>query len=190
MSLRKMGIALFAVCASLLVVPVAAGAATGSTAVTATPVKTLKTVRLTGSSSNGKQFTGRYTIQRFASRNGKTYAVGTLAGKLGNRRINRSNVYLPANVQHNSIVGAAATCPILHLVLGPLNLHLLGLNVHLNKVVLDITATSGNGNLLGNLLCGVANLLNGSGTGLGSASTSGLLNIVQQLLNLPSLLSL
>jgi len=53
-------------------------------------------------------------------------------------------------------------CPILHLDLGPLNLHLLGLNVHLNRVILDITATSGPGNLLGNLLCSVANLLNGS----------------------------
>jgi hypothetical protein len=187
MSPRKMGIALFAVCASLLLVPMAASAATGSTG---TPVKTLKTVTLTGTGSNGKRFIGRYTIQRFVSRNGKTFAVGTLRGKLGNRPINRSNVRVPANVQHNGIAGAAATCPILHLVLGPLTLHLLGLNVHLNQVVLDITATSGNGNLLGNLLCGVSNLLNRSGTGLGSASTSSLLNIVQQLLSLPSLLSL
>jgi hypothetical protein len=184
MSLRKMGIALFAVCGSLMLIPMAAGAATG------TPVKTLKTVRVTGAGSNGKPFTGRYTIQRFASRHGKTFAVGTLTGRLGHRHISRSNVYMPANVQHASIAGTAATCPILHLMLGPLNLHLLGLNVHLNQVVLDVTATSGGGNLLGNLLCGVTHLLDGSGAGLGSASTTSLLNIVQQLLNLPSLLSL
>ena len=42
---------------------------------------------------------------------------------------------------------------VLHLVLGPLDLNLLGLVVHLNQVVLDITAQSGPGNLLGNLLC-------------------------------------
>jgi hypothetical protein len=33
-----------------------------------------------------------------------------------------------------------ATCPILHLTLGPLDLNLLGLKVHLDRVVLDITA--------------------------------------------------
>ena len=54
-----------------------------------------------------------------------------------------------------------AVCPVLHLVLGPLNLNLLGLHVHLNQVNLNIAAVSGPGNLLGNLLCSVANLLNG-----------------------------
>ncbi len=57
---------------------------------------------------------------------------------------------------------AAKTCSILHLVLGPLDLNLLGLKVHLDRVVLDITATSGPGNLLGNLLCAVAGLLDGN----------------------------
>ena len=58
---------------------------------------------------------------------------------------------------------AAGTCQILHLDLGPLDLNLLGLKVHLNEVVLDITAQSGPGQLLGNLLCSVAHLLDGSG---------------------------
>lgn len=53
------------------------------------------------------------------------------------------------------------TCPILHLELGPLDLNLLGLRVQLNQVVLDITAIPGPGNLLGNLLCAVAGLLDG-----------------------------
>ena len=35
--------------------------------------------------------------------------------------------------------------------------------IHLNQVVLMITAVPGAGNLLGNLLCDVANLLNGGG---------------------------
>ena len=58
---------------------------------------------------------------------------------------------------------ANGTCQILHLVLGPLDLNLLGLQVHLNQVVLDITAQSGPGNLLGNLLCSVAHLLDNNG---------------------------
>jgi len=53
-----------------------------------------------------------------------------------------------------------ATCPILDLSLGPINLSLLGLNVDTSPICLEITATQGGG-LLGDLLCGIANLLNG-----------------------------
>jgi hypothetical protein len=60
-------------------------------------------------------------------------------------------------------VTALATCDILHLVLGPLDLNLLGLVVHLDQVVLDITAETGSGNLLGNLLCAITGLLDGGG---------------------------
>lgn len=54
-----------------------------------------------------------------------------------------------------------ASCRILDLDLGPLDLNLLGLRVQLNQVELDITAEPGPGNLLGNLLCAVAALLDG-----------------------------
>jgi hypothetical protein len=74
-----------------------------------------------------------------------------------------------------------ADCGILSLVLGPLDLDLLGLNVNLNKVVLDIVATPGAGELLGNLLCAVANLLNPGGL-LGSLN-GGLLSNVLGLVN-------
>jgi hypothetical protein len=55
----------------------------------------------------------------------------------------------------------ASACQILDLTLGPLNLDLLGLVVDLSQVDLDITAVPGAGNLLGNLLCAVAGLLDG-----------------------------
>jgi hypothetical protein len=54
---------------------------------------------------------------------------------------------------------ARVSCGILDLVLGPLHLDLLGLVVDLNQVVLDITAVTGAGNLLGNLLCALTGLL-------------------------------
>ncbi len=57
---------------------------------------------------------------------------------------------------------ALGSCDVLNLVLGPLDLNLLGLEVHLNSVVLDIIAVTGAGNLLGNLLCAVAGLLDGT----------------------------
>jgi hypothetical protein len=50
---------------------------------------------------------------------------------------------------------SVVTCEVLHLELGPLDLNLLGLVVHLDQVVLDITAVPGGG-LLGDLLCGLA----------------------------------
>ena len=74
----------------------------------------------------------------------------------------------------------AASCDILNLVLGPLDLNILGLEIHLNQVVLDIIATTGAGNLLGNLLCAVADLLDGGGP-LGQIA--GLLNQILAILN-------
>ena len=63
-----------------------------------------------------------------------------------------------------ALVGAS--CTILNLALGPLDLQLLGLRVELDNcadppgpVTLDITATPGAGNLLGNLLCGLTGIL-------------------------------
>jgi hypothetical protein len=56
---------------------------------------------------------------------------------------------------------SAGVCQVLELVLGPLNVDLLGLVVDLKKVHLLITATPGGG-VLGNLFCGLAN---GSTTG-------------------------
>ena len=60
----------------------------------------------------------------------------------------------------NSIyhMATAATCGILLLNLGPLHLDLLGLVIDLNQVILDITAQTGAGNLLGNLLCALVGI--------------------------------
>jgi hypothetical protein len=74
------------------------------------------------------------------------------------RRSPIRTIYAPVQLP---ITASTATCKILHLVLGPLDLDLLGLHVHLNKVVLDITANQGPGELLGNLLCALSHLLDG-----------------------------
>jgi len=85
-------------------------------------------------------------------------AVGTVQGTAdkgprGNRNpVAIGGVTVPVTI-------TSPTCPILHLDLGPLNLDLLGLQVDLSEVILDITAVPGAGNLLGNLLCSVAGLL-------------------------------
>lgn len=199
MSTRKFVAIVAAVCASALVIPMAADA---QVLPSGTSTASLAHIPVTGVAKNHKKFNGHFDVSQFVARGGKTFAVGTLTGKLGNRSINRSGVAMPASVATGSPLGAAtaaaATCPVLHLVLGPVNLNLLGLVVTLGggtlanqPIVLDITAVSGSGNLLGNLLCGVSNLLNGTGaTPLTSSLTAGLLNLVNSVLNTPALGSL
>jgi hypothetical protein len=62
---------------------------------------------------------------------------------------------------------SAGSTPILHLELNEIHLDLLGLKVDTSEICLDITAQSGSGNLLGNLLTDIAHLLDG-GTPIGS----------------------
>jgi len=70
-------------------------------------------------------------------------------------------------------------CRILTLDLGPLDLNLLGLRVQLNDIHLRITAEPGPGNLLGNLLCAIAHLLDQNGQ---LDQITGLLNRIIDLL--------
>jgi hypothetical protein len=126
-------------------------------------------IPVTGTGPALEKFAGTFTLQRFVNDNGKVAAIGTIAGtvtdaagiSLGSAL---QTVAIPVTVGQGetatpAAVGVAAVCPILHLDLGPLALDLLGLNIDLSRVVLDITAVSGAGNLLGNLLCAVTGLL-------------------------------
>lgn len=81
---------------------------------------------------------------------------GTLVGTFNNAPLT-ATTSAPAS---SATTAAATTCPILNLTVGPINLNLLGLVVRTNTIHLSITAVEAPGNLLGNLLCAVANLLN------------------------------
>jgi hypothetical protein len=153
-------------------VPVA-GAANGTThPPKVTSIPALYKLPVSGVAKNGKKFSGTYKIQRFVVKGSKVYSVGTLKGRLKGRQVKRYGVMLPASLTGGSANGAQsaqATCQVLHLVLGPVNLNLLGLRVTLGggaaanqPIVLDITAQQGGG-LLGDLLCGLTNSLGGTG---------------------------
>jgi len=144
--------------------------------------------RIVGQTSKGDGVTGYFTPLGFSKHNGHLRARGLVNGVVhkdnGTTRtftvmrtfqVKSMNGTVPGAAR--TAAGAQATCDILHLVLGPLDLNLLGLKVHLDKVVLDIVAQSGAGQLLGNLLCAVAGLLDGGGT------LSQLLNQLGQILN-------
>ena len=105
-------------------------------------------------------FVGTLTVSNFQIVGGVLSAIGTISGNV----LNGAGTVLGSITQAITIpLAVSGSCQILTLTLGPLDLNLLGLVVHLNQVVLTITAVPGAGNLLGNLLCAVANLLNAGG---------------------------
>ncbi|MGW5667496.1 hypothetical protein [Micromonospora sp. NPDC003776] len=144
---------------------------------TASTVSTPVTGSFTDALGGIGSFTGTFTPTRFINQNGQLAAVGTLTGTM----TNSAGTSLGAVTQQvTTPVQASGTCDILNLDLGPLDLNLLGLQVHLNEVVLDITAQQGPGNLLGNLLCAVAGLLDNTG-GAGGA-LNGLVALLNRIL--------
>jgi len=118
------------------------------------------TVPVTGTTSKGGKFTGNFAISQFKVVNNQIVATGTLTGTVQNSVGNVIGTVLKTVQMIVTI--KAASCDILHLELGPLDLDLLGLEVHLNRIVLDIDADP-TGGLLGSLLCAVANLLDAGG---------------------------
>ncbi|MET9020694.1 hypothetical protein ABZV93_11970 [Actinopolymorpha sp. NPDC004070] len=137
-------------------------------------------VPVTGALANGTgAVNGTFDVQRFANQNGQLTAIGTFTGTVtdaaGNVTSGTQQISLPVNVAQST-----GSCQILDLVLGPLDLDLLGLQVHLDTVHLNITAQQGPGNLLGNLLCAVAGLLDGP-TGVNSIITN-IARLLNQLL--------
>jgi hypothetical protein len=141
---------------------------------------------------DGSNLRGTLVIERFRNRGGDLLAVGHLNGRVlsedgpSKRVSERFRVpvdILTSGEQPQGIgVQQVAGCSVLQLDLGPINLDLLGLVVDLSPVELDITAVPGAGNLLGNLLCAVAGLLDPD-SGLGGGLLNDLLNGVVRLLN-------
>jgi len=142
----------------------AAPAAPASHAVAAAqPAAT--TLPVTGT-LGGSAFTGQLSNLTTSVVNGVVQLSGTITGT----GLPAAGTSFTAPVQALQVTGG---CSILNLDLGPLHLNVLGLVVDLAPVHLDITAVPGAGNLLGNLLCAVAGLLDHNSPAGGLA---GLLN--------------
>jgi hypothetical protein len=144
-----------------LIIALAAAPAAGAQPKTV-PMK--QVIALSGAAKGDKAFKGTYAIDRFRrASSGRLVAVGTVRGRLAGRRVARRNVRMPARLakaatsaQVPDIPGA---CEVLNLVLGPINLDLLGLVVRTNRINVRIDAVPGAGNLLGNLLCAITGIL-------------------------------
>jgi hypothetical protein len=122
-------------------------------------------------------FKGRFIPHSFRMVDGELMARGRVGGvvdRVGHapQSVSRWHVTMPVKEINGAapkapmrpMAAAALTCDVLNLVLGPLDLNLLGLEIHLDTVVLDIIANPAGG-LLGQLLCAIANLLSGGFTG-------------------------
>lgn len=151
---------------------------TGPASAAPRPTAPVSSVPISGTLADGTgAVSGLFNVQNFAVAGSTLNAVGTFTGTItdaaGNVLASGSQqIALPVDLAQSQ-----GSCQILDLVLGPLDLDLLGLQVHLDTVHLNITAQSGPGELLGNLLCAVAGLLDGP-TGL-----SAVLNQIATLLN-------
>jgi len=135
----------------------------------------LENIALSGTAEDGSAVDASLDVRKFVADNGEIIAIGKLSGTLTKKgkthKFTQGTVRVPVSIVDSGTGGtsAQAVCSVLHLELGPLDLTLLGLHVHLDKVVLDITANSNQG-LLGQLLCSVA------GGGLPLSQIVGLLN--------------
>lgn len=155
--LRRIGVLVVAVLTAALL-----SAGLASTATAAPPAQQAVPVPVTSVPGTSPAFNGTLTIERFTGQNGQLAAVGTLTGTLTDPLTGTPTQIVPTPVTVPvDLAQSAASCEILDLVLGPVDLNLLGLMVHLDTVKLNITAVPGSGNLLGNLLCSVAHLLDG-----------------------------
>lgn len=111
----------------------------------------------TGNTDAGDPFEGTYDLEEFATDgDGALQALGRMSGSVVD---NTGEVIITVTGMPVTIpvTSASGSCEILSLELGPFDLDLLGLVVHLDMIALDISA--GSDRKLGNLLCRVARIL-------------------------------
>lgn len=131
----------------------------------------LRQIPVTGSQSNGKAFQGFVSIDKFGYDQAKNQLLvtGVLIGTATKDDGTTSTVAqklidVPATMTSSSKgkqLKQLSTNILSLNISGPISLNLLGLTVNLSPLTLNIDAVTGPGNLLGNLLFAVVNLLNG-----------------------------
>ena len=153
------------------------------------------TAPVRGTTAGGRAVRAVFIPKSFHTVNGVMRARGVLKGRIlragPDQKFRRTGIVMRVLSVDGHRAGPAPSaratafpptpppgaCNVLNLVLAPLDLNILGLQVHLNRVVLNVIAQSGAGQLLGNLLCFVAGLLDAG------SPLSGLLTRVTALLN-------
>ena len=159
----RLALAALAVALTSVIIVAPVGAQTTTSGITL-PTTNCTLSAVLGGGNCSVQLTG---LQNIA---GQPNAVLNLLNSAG-------NVVSTVTVPLQGILQASGTCSILDLNIGPIHLDLLGLVVDTNAIHLQITAQPGSGNLLGNLLCSVAHLLDNP-----SQQLAGVINLINNLL--------
>ena len=150
------------------------------------------TLPVSGTFSGGGEFTGSVSINRFEAHENHIVAVGFVSGVLSRNRRRATAVAgemsWPVTVRSGgqSLVSArtlppmfprliraqAQSCSVLSVSLAPIDVNLLGTDVALGAVNLDLTGQSGP---LGDLVCAASDLL---------GNVAGLVNLLNSVLGL------
>jgi hypothetical protein len=99
-----------------------------------------------------RYITIQVTVGKLAARGHATRATGVATASLSG--VSGAHTTVRQKITLRAVAGS--NCRILHLFIQKLDLSLLGLNVHLDKVNLDITGRK-HGGVLGRLFCSLAN---------------------------------
>jgi hypothetical protein len=170
MTSRRIALAVLALVLALVIAPMQV-AAQGPSRVT------LPIIPVSGTfvdAAGPGTFVGTLKIERFASRDRQLVVLGTVEGVLtdalgATRSVTAHAVTLPVtNIEVSgdpqtqadgsvSTQQAAQDCELVHLEFGGISLDVLGLQVSLSPIVLDIAL----GGLLGGILCGLLGALGG-----------------------------
>jgi hypothetical protein len=140
------------------------------------------TIQLASVAVEGQSVVGSLLMNGTATVNGVTTPVTNVVGT-GILATGGAAAAAATTAAAAEPTAAAVGCSILDLTIGAIHLNLLGLDVALAQVDLDIVAVPGAGNLLGNLLCAIVGLLDGpTGGAVGGALTT-LLGTINALLS-------
>lgn len=179
--MRRTLVSALALAAALLV-------AAPAMALAATPAPSASSAQQTGGlqvplvGSNGTNAVA--TITSFKVVDGVLTAVGTVSGDVttlvGGTPVTTQVTNAPFTAPITNLQ-SGGSCQILQLDVGAIHLDLLGLVVDLSPIHLNITAEPGSGQLLGNLLCAVAHLLDN--TGATGGALNGIANLLDQILS-------
>jgi hypothetical protein len=158
----------------LVVVSVVAAVAALSVAASTTSAGTRTSGTTGATAANGVQQIGNVSVtlklNKFVRRGNKLVALGTatshfqptVANPAGLAPATTTQAFSAAVANVRKFDSAQRICPILSLTLARLDLNLLGLIVHLDRVHLTITANS-RGGVLGSLFCSLAHARVGLG---------------------------
>lgn len=148
--------------------------------VAAQPTSGLLTdIPVTGVLEDGGTFEGLLSVTELVLEDGQLLVSGLLEGTATDAGGIVTEISQTFELVLGDLLGdgsGGASCDILFLDLGPLELDLLGLTVDLSQITLDVNAVPGAGNLLGNLLCAVTGLLDGTGNLAGLTRLIDLIN--------------